>query len=241
MILPMYPTGYGDSPYQSMAVKDRFGGRPWHEWAEDIRYRWDYNADTGYAWWIERMAHCFNMYNVVRIDHFRGFDEYYAIPFGEDTAQNGHWEKGPGINLFRAIERAIGWKQVIAEDLGYVTDSVKHLVWESYTGTHDNETLIGWWNIIDEKERNMARDYMCDYYTPCYEIHKPIIAMVMRSRSNLCVIPIQDYLGLDNKARMNTPSTVGKNWKWRVQKKQRSENLKRYIRDTTIRYGRCNC
>ena len=94
-------------------------------------YRWDYHRQTGYEWWISRLAYCFRLYDVVRIDHFRGFDEYYSIPYGDQTAMNGHWEKGPGIDLFRHVERALGWKQVIAEDLGYVTDSVRQLVKES--------------------------------------------------------------------------------------------------------------
>ena len=94
-------------------------------------YRWDYHRNTGYQWWISRMSYCFRLYDVVRIDHFRGFDEYFSIPYGDKDARGGHWEKGPGIDLFRKIEQALGWKQVIAEDLGYMTDSVRHLVYES--------------------------------------------------------------------------------------------------------------
>ena len=88
-------------------------------------YKWDYHKKTGYEWWISRMKHCFELYDVVRIDHFRGFDEYYSIPYGNETAIGGHWEKGPGIELFRAIEKALGKKDVIAEDLGFMTNSVR--------------------------------------------------------------------------------------------------------------------
>lgn len=235
-------------------------------------YNWEYHRNTGYQWWISRLAHCFRLYDVVRIDHFRGFDEYYSIPYGEETALNGHWEKGPGIDLFRHVEWALGWKQVIAEDLGYVTDSVRQLVRDSgfpgmkvlefafdsrdsgcasdylphnyiensvaYTGTHDNETIAGWLNSITKEEKDMVRDYLCDYYTPFKWLHKPLIGLVMRSRANLAIIPMQDYLGYDNKSRMNQPSTVGINWKWRLTEGELTEELQDEIYDMTRRFGR---
>ena len=197
-------------------------------------YRWDYHRNTGYQWWISRLSYVFRLYDVVRIDHFRGFDEYFSIPYGAENAIGGHWEKGPGIDLFRKVEQALGWKQVIAEDLGYVTDSVRQLVHDSgfpgmkvlefafdsrdsgcandylphnypensvaYTGTHDNETIAGWWKSIMAKERKLARDYLCDNYTPDKELHKCFISLVMRSSAKLCVIPMQDYMGLDEPA-----------------------------------------
>ena len=237
-------------------------------------YRWDYHRETGYQWWISRLAHCFRLYDVVRIDHFRGFDEYYSIPYGETSAVNGHWEKGPGIDLFRKVEQALGWKQVIAEDLGYVTDSVRRLVQESgfpgmkvlefafdsrdsgcandylphnyiensvaYTGTHDNETLAGWWKSITPEEQKMVREYLCDQYTPQSKLGKSLISLILRSRSVLCVIPMQDYMGLDNRSRINKPSTVGTNWKWRLAKSDLTEDLKQEIHGMTLRYGRMN-
>lgn len=99
-------------------------------WGNPI-YDWEPNRQTGYSWWIARMRHSYKLYDVVRIDHFRGFDEYYAIPYGEETAANGKWEKGPGMDLFRNIEKALGKRDVIAEDLGFVTDSVRKLVHDS--------------------------------------------------------------------------------------------------------------
>lgn len=237
-------------------------------------YRWEYHKSTGYDWWMSRMWFCFQMYDVVRIDHFRGFNEYYSIPYGEETAVNGHWEKGPGIDLFRCMEQRLGKHQVIAEDLGYVTDSVRKMVQESgfpgmkvlefafdsrdsgsasdylphnyvensaaYTGTHDNETIAGWFRSITDEERQMARDYLCDQHTPAEELYKSFIALVMRSRSDLCIIPMQDYLGLDNQSRMNQPSTLGKNWKWRLVKGDLSDELKEEILAITRRYGRMN-
>ena len=237
-------------------------------------YRWDYHKDTDYQWWVSRMRYVFKLYDVVRIDHFRGFDEYFSIPYGAENAIGGHWEKGPGIELFRKIEQELGWKEVIAEDLGYVTDSVRELVRDSgfpgmkvlefafdsrdsgcandylphnyiensvaYTGTHDNETIVGWWSSITKKEKKLARDYLCDQYTPDEELYLSFISLIMRSRAKLCVIPMQDYLGFDNESRINKPSTVGKNWKWRVTKKQLSARLRKQICEMTIRYGRMN-
>ncbi len=237
-------------------------------------YRWDYHRDTGYNWWVSRMAYCFHMYDVVRIDHFRGFDEYFSIPYGATTARAGQWEKGPGIELFRRIEQCLGWHEVIAEDLGYVTDSVRHLVWESgfpgmkvlefafdsrdtgsandylphnyiencvaYTGTHDNETLVGWFDSITEQEQQLARNYLCDHYTPKELLYKSFISLVMRSNAKTCIIPMQDYLGYDNSCRINQPSTVGKNWRWRLTGKELTEQLQQEILDMTKRYGRMN-
>ena len=210
----------------------------------------------------------------MRIDHFRGFDEYFSIPYGAETAKEGHWEKGPGIDLFRRVEQRLGRREVIAEDLGYVTDSVRELVRESgfpgmkvlefafdsrdsgaandylphnyiensvaYTGTHDNETITGWFWSITGRERQMARDYLCDYLTPDEELYRTFIALIMRSRSKACIIPLQDYLGCDNRSRINKPSTVGTNWRWRVTEKQLSAKLRDEIRETALRYGRMN-
>ena len=237
-------------------------------------YCWDYHRNTQYAWWVSRLWYCFNLYDVVRIDHFRGFDEYFSIPYGEDSAVNGHWEKGPGIELFRRVEQCLGWHPVIAEDLGYVTDSVRRLVWETgfpgmkvlefafdsrdsgsandylphnypencvvYTGTHDNETVVGWLDSITEEEQKMARDYLCDHVTPKKELYKPFVALAMRSNARMCIIPIQDYLGYDNTCRMNKPSTVGTNWRWRVQEKELTEELQKEILHTTKTFGRMN-
>lgn len=237
-------------------------------------YRWEHHRNTGYDWWLSRLSHCFRLYDVVRIDHFRGFDEYYSIPYGSKTAQNGHWEKGPGIDLFRRVEQRLGWHEVIAEDLGYVTDSVRHLVAESgfpgmkvlefafdsrdtgaagdylphnypenciaYTGTHDNETITGWLGSITEEERQLARNYLCDKYTPDAQLYRSFVALLMRSNAKTCIIPIQDYLGYDNRTRINQPSTVGKNWRWRITGKELSGKLKEELLAAVLRYGRVN-
>ena len=163
---------------------------------------------------------------------------------------------------------------MIAEDLGYITDSVRKLVADSgfmgtkvlefafdtrdtgsareylphnyiencvaYTGTHDNETLVGWWQEVDDEGRKKARDYLCDYYTPADKIYIPLIGVIMRSNAKTCIVPIQDYLGLDNKSRMNTPSSVGCNWRWRVDGKELNGILAKEIKEITVRYGRSN-
>lgn len=237
-------------------------------------YRWNYHEQTGFQWWLKRLSYCFKMYDVVRIDHFRGFDEYYSIPYGADTAINGHWEKGPGMALFQKVKDVLGKSELIAEDLGYMTDTVRQLVKDTgfanmkvlefafdsrdtgsasdylphnytdncvaYTGTHDNETIIGWLDCITKEEKKMVRDYLCDYKTPQSELRWPMISLVMRSCANLCIIPLQDYLGLDNNSRINQPSTVGKNWKWRMVQTQVSEELSYQIRKLTRMYGRIN-
>ena len=260
------PTAVAGCPPDGFSADGQLWGNP--------LYRWDYHKNTGYDWWMSRMWYCFQMYDVVRIDHFRGFDEYYSIPFGSENAKNGHWEKGPGIDLFRCMERRLGRHEVIAEDLGYVTDSVRELVRESgfpgmkvlefafdsrdsgsandylphnyiensvaYTGTHDNETITGWFKSITKEERQMARDYLCDQHTPAEELYQSFIALVMRSSSRMCIVPMQDYMGLDNRCRMNQPSTLGKNWKWRLVKGDLSEELKEEILAVTKRYGRMN-
>ena len=260
------PTAVAGCPPDGFSEDGQLWGNP--------LYRWEYHRLTGYDWWITRMWYSFQMYDVVRIDHFRGFDEYYSIPFGEKTAVNGHWEKGPGIDLFRCMERRLGRHEVIAEDLGYMTDSVRRLVSDSgfpgmkvlefafdsrdsgsasdyfphnytensvaYTGTHDNETIVGWYRNILPEERRMVRDYLCDQHTPEKELYKSLIALVMRSVAKACIIPIQDYLGFDNSSRTNKPSTLGINWRWRLKEKELDDKLQKEILAVTKCYGRMN-
>ena len=235
-------------------------------------YNWEVHRNSGYEWWVKRIANCFRLYDVVRIDHFRGFDEYYAIPYGDKTAENGWWEKGPGIELFRTISEKLGHREIIAEDLGYMTDTVKRLVEESgypnmkviefafderdtgnasdylphnyprncvvYTGTHDNETLISWLEDITPQERRQVRKYLNNFHDSGKELCDDLICLVMQSVADLCIIPMQDYLGLDNSARMNQPSTLGKNWKWRLKEGQFSKELQGEMLELAGRYGR---
>lgn len=235
-------------------------------------YRWEYHAATGYDWWMSRLWYAFQMYDVLRIDHFRGFDEYYSIPFGAKDAVKGHWEKGPGLDLFNCMKQRLGEQKVIAEDLGFMTDSVRQLVKDSgfpgmkvlefafdsrdtgaasdylphnypensivYTGTHDNETLQGWFGSISKVEMQMVRDYLWDQKTPVKDLHLSMIAAAMRSNAKTCIIPLQDYLGLDNSARTNQPSTLGCNWRWRAAAKQLSSKLAQQIFAISKTFGR---
>lgn len=260
------PTAIAGCPPDGFSAIGQVWGNP--------LYRWDYHRQTDYDWWVTRLWYCFELYDVVRIDHFRGFDQYYAIPYGAETAIDGWWNDGPGIELFRRVEARLGWHEVIAEDLGYVTDSVRQLVKDTgfpgmkvlefafdsrdtgsandylphnyiencvaYTGTHDNETIVGWLDSISAEERKMARDYLCDQRTPKYLLYKSFIALIMRSAAKSCIIPMQDYLGVGNKCRMNQPSTIGINWRWRLKKEALSDDLKEEILATTKRYGRMN-
>ena len=235
-------------------------------------YRWDYHRNTGYQWWISRMSYCFRLYDVVRIDHFRGFDEYFSIPYGDTTARNGHWEKGPGYDLFKTVEESLGRLNVIAEDLGYLTDTVKQMVADCgypgmkvfefafdsrdssgtsnylphnytensvvYTGTHDNETMIGWLKNILPEERQMLKDYLHYDGDDDAVLVDMSIDCIMASVSDKCIVPMQDYLKLDNTARMNKPNTLGNNWMWRLDKNAFNDSLKERMRDITVKTNR---
>ena len=233
------PTAVAGVPPDGFSATGQLWGNP--------LYRWEVHRDTGYQWWITRLWYCFELYDVVRIDHFRGFDEYFSIPYGSETAASGHWEKGPGIELFRAVEQALGKREIIAEDLGYMSDTVRKLVRDSgfpgmkviqfafdsreesnylphnyphncvvYTGTHDNNTVRGWLDDMCEEDNALAEDYMNNADTPKDERPWEFIRLALGSVADLAVIPLQDYLCLGTEARINLPSTLGNNWKWRL-------------------------
>lgn len=235
-------------------------------------YNWDKHRETGYAWWTSRMNYCREYYDVVRIDHFRGFDEYYSIPYGDDTAVNGHWEKGPGAALFKAIEDKLGKMNVIAEDLGYLTDTVKQMVIDTgypgmkllqfgfdsrdssgaalyqphnyiensivYTGTHDNETMMGWFGSILPEEKQQLKDYMNKYPDSDEVLLDDCIELIMACVSKICIVPMQDWLKLGNEARINIPSTTGCNWKWRMGINDFNDDLIKHIAEVTLRNNR---
>ena len=260
------PTGVAGCPPDAFSATGQLWGNP--------LYKWEYHKKTGYAWWMKRIRHCVELYDVIRIDHFRGFDEYYSIPYGDQTAEFGHWEKGPGMDLFRTVSYRLGHKDIIAEDLGFMTDSVKRLVEESgypnmkviefafderdtgnasdylphnytnncvvYTGTHDNETLLGWYGDITPEERHMVREYLWNFHDDEKGICRNMIRLVMGSVAGRCIIPIQDYLQLDNSARINQPSTLGTNWKWRLKEGQFSKELQKEMLTLATRFGRKN-
>lgn len=255
------PLGVAGCPPDAFSATGQLWGNPLYNWA--------YHKKTGYDWWLKRIAYCFDLYDIVRIDHFRGFDEYYSIPYGDETAVNGHWEKGPGMDLFNTVKEKLGELDIIAEDLGFLTESVFQLLKDSgypgmkvlqfafdpsedsdyltykyqrncvvYTGTHDNDTTAGWFEKLSDGDREVALRYMNSFYTPKEEQHWDLIALAMRSTADTCIIPVQDFLGLGSEARINMPSTLGDNWKWRMTKGAFSEELKEKIRRMTKLYGR---
>jgi 4-alpha-glucanotransferase len=218
-------------------------------------YRWDYMQADGYRWWIERMAAALSMFDMVRMDHFRGFEAYWSVPAGEATAVNGQWIKGPGADLFRTLKDAIGDLPIVAENLGVITPEVEAIRHEfgfpgmailqfafgkdeqarsfkphnyvrnlvAYTGTHDNDTVAGWWrseggdstrtpqNVAEEKTR--ARAYLD---SGSDEISWTLIRALMASVADTVLFPVQDILGLGSEARMNTPAVASGNWRWRM-------------------------
>ena len=237
-------------------------------------YRWDFHKATGYEWWVTRMWHSFKLYDVVRIDHFRGFDEYFSIPADKASAKYGHWEKGPGMDLFNTIRRRLGDVEVIAEDLGLMTEGVRQLVKDSgypnmkvlqfavdpadialsndywpqnynrncvvYTGTHDNETLAGWYAGLSKEAKAQLRSYLGNYDIAEKRMYKAAINCAMTSVAKDCIIPIQDHLGLPNTCRMNQPGTVGFNWRWRLIPGQVTGELAEEVKTMTICANRGN-
>ena len=228
-------------------------------------YDWDAMKKDGYSWWIARIRRVLELTDVLRIDHFRGFEAYWRVPFGEVTAINGKWIKGPGMDLFKTIKRKLGDIPVIAEDLGVITDEVRALREESgfpgmkvlqfafsadearqngmtnyflphmfesdrcviYTGTHDNDTLQGWFENCSNEQLLLDAQYIegrefslekARALLKSGALRKNMIRTALSSSADYCVIPMQDILGTGNEGRMNMPSTTGANWTWRMAK-----------------------
>ncbi len=206
-------------------------------------YRWDMHEKSGYAWWIERMKHALHYFDLVRVDHFRGFANYWAVPASAKTAIEGQWMPGPGDKLFEAFKQAIGHLPIIAEDLGLITSDVielrdrfelpgmrilqfafgedernyflpHHYVANcvAYTGTHDNDTSVGWWNTAKEHEKSFAQHYL---NFDGNEINWQMINLLSASAANTVIYPLQDIIGLSSEHRMNMPGTSLGNWAWR--------------------------
>lgn len=252
-------------------------------------YKWNVHKKTGYEWWISRMKHALRVFDVVRIDHFRGFEAYYAIPASHKTAEHGVWVKGPGMALFDALNRALKADaqekdaacapRLIAEDLGFLTPGVHRLIektgypgmkvlqfafypdengrftsdylpWQYgrncvvYTGTHDNDTTRGWFSTLGKKERA----FVCTYLGIDEAAYKEdalanavtdgMVRLALSSVANMAIIPLQDYLHLDEHARVNTPSTLGNNWLWRMPKGAATKALAKRMHAMAQAYGR---
>lgn len=253
------PTAVAGCPPDAFSATGQLWGNP--------LYRWDYHEETGFAWWMQRLAHCFDIYDIVRIDHFRGFDEYWAVPYGDETAENGEWKPGPGYKLFEVMKKTLGNRAVIAEDLGFLTPGVLKLVKKTgypgmkilqfafdatgesdylphkypnncvvYTGTHDNDTVNGWLATLNKKDLAFVKKYVNAKRTP--ELCETLIRTALGSVADTAVIPMQDYLGLGGEARINTPSTLGGNWEWRMEKDACTEELSKHMLELAWIYGR---
>jgi 4-alpha-glucanotransferase len=207
-------------------------------------YRWEVLAGQGFSWWIDRIRRACQLYDIVRLDHFRGFEAYWAIPAVEETAVNGEWIKAPGLELFRALEAALGPLPQVAEDLGLITSEVDALRLElglpgmkvlqfgfgnkgahvhlphrftpstvAYTGTHDNDTTLGWWRTAGKVERAAVKAYLgLVGDRPVW----PLIRAAQSSVAEMAIVPAQDLLELGSEARMNTPAVSAGNWSWRA-------------------------
>ena len=250
------PTAVAGCPPDAFSATGQLWGNP--------LYRWEYHRNTGYDWWIRRMRACYERYDIVRMDHFRGFDEYYSIPAEDENAVGGHWEKGPGMELFHTLEQALGERPVIAEDLGFMTPGVEKLVADSgypnmkvlefgfvpgvetghlphayekncvvYTGTHDNETVEAWYEELGDRKKSYLLDYLDKEKPGKNGISRDLIRLAMMSSADTCIIPLQDWLGLGRGARMNYPSTIGTNWKWRTDAAVFTKKLQKEIRSLT--------
>jgi 4-alpha-glucanotransferase len=246
-------------------------------WGNPI-YQWDRLKQTGYRWWIDRFRAALNLYDAVRIDHFRGFEAYWEIPGTETTAVNGQWVKGPGGELFSALEREFGDLPIIAENLGVITPEVEAIrerfrfpgmailqfafgkdpqgpsfrphnysrELAAYTGTHDNDTTVGWWNSSGAndstrtsedvaKERAFARAYLNFTDEPVQWV---LIRGVLASVADLAIIPLQDVLGLGTEARMNLPGTSKGNWRWRFQHGALTSDHAKRLQEMVVMYDR---
>ena len=232
------PTEVAGCPPDGFSANGQLWGNP--------LFNWDRMKQDGYQWWLKRISFQFTIYDMLRIDHFRGFDSYYAIPYGDTTAKNGRWRPGPGLDFFKTVNAKLGKQDIIAEDLGFLTDSVRELLRETgypgmkilefafdsrdngsdylphcypthcvaYTGTHDNDTILGWIKTAPKKDVSFAKAYLRLNAREGY--HWGMMRSAWASPADLAVMQAQDLLALGSEARMNIPSTLGTNWKWRA-------------------------
>jgi 4-alpha-glucanotransferase len=240
-------------------------------------YRWEVLAREGYAWWIDRFRTVLSLVDVVRLDHFRGFEAYWEVPGGDRTAERGRWVKGPGASFFVAMEKALGPLPVVAENLGVITPEVEALRARfgypgmailqfafgndpaadsfkphnypdqlvAYTGTHDNDTTVGWWSggaghstrrtAEVTKERAFCRRYL---RTAGRSVHWAFIRAIEASVASLAVVPLQDLLGLGSAARMNRPGVPSGNWTWRFRWPDLTPAIRERLRELTTLFGR---
>ncbi len=252
------PVAVGGVPPDYFSATGQLWGNP--------LYNWEHLAKDGYRWWINRIKANLALYDIIRIDHFRGLAAYWAVPYGEKTAVKGEWIHCPGKELLKTISQEISELPIIAEDLGVITADVTDLrdsfklpgmkilqfAFDSdepndfipynftpnyvvYTGTHDNETITGWFSNAKEKDRKHVLDYL---NTDGKEIHWDFIRLAWASVARIAVVPAQDLLGLGNEGRLNFPGTTQNNWKWRIKAGQLTDEIAARLKHLTVLYGR---
>ena len=229
-------------------------------------YNWEIHKKDNYKWWLERMESVLNQVDIIRLDHFRGFEAYWEVPFGNETAEEGQWIKGPGHDFFNAIKSQLGELPIIAEDLGVITQGVIQMREDfnlpgmkilqfafasdpdddflphnypekcvAYTGTHDNDTTLGWYQSAPEREKDFCRRYLARSGD---DISWSMIRVLWRSVADWVVAPMQDFLSLGSWARMNFPGTASGNWGWRMHPDSINEGLVYRLHETNYLYGR---
>ncbi|MCX6285988.1 MAG: 4-alpha-glucanotransferase [Bacteroidetes bacterium] len=229
-------------------------------------FRWDIMKNNNYKWWMDRIRTNLTLYDVIRIDHFRGFAAYWAVPYEEKTAIKGAWIPGPGKEFFKALKNEFGDLPIIAEDLGVMTPDVEDLrdsfgfpgmkilefAFDSseandyipysyikncivYTGTHDNDTVVGWFKKASETDRQQVLDYLDK---DGKDIHWSFVRLAWSSVAYKAIVPMQDLLGLDSAARMNLPGTTGGNWNWRAKEADFPNELANALASMTVLFGR---
>jgi 4-alpha-glucanotransferase len=252
------PVAVGGVPPDYFSLTGQLWGNP--------LYRWEKLAEDGYKWWINRIKDNLVLYDMIRIDHFRGLAAYWAVPYGEKTAINGKWIPCPGKSLLTALQKEFGELPIIAEDLGVITPDVVELrdsfglpgmkilqfAFDSneandylpynypkncvvYTGTHDNDTVMGWYSGAKKEDKKLVMDYL---HSDGKELHWDFIRLAWASVASLAITPAQDLLGLANDARMNLPGTTVNNWMWRLKSGQLTDDLAAKLAEMTVLYGR---
>ncbi len=229
-------------------------------------YRWDVLKKSGFSWWIERFRAILHLVDIIRVDHFRGFEAYWEVPASESTAMNGKWVKAPGKKLFQAVESTLGELPIIAEDLGVITKEVTALRkafdfpgmkvlqfafggeaendylphnYEkdcvAYTGTHDNDTTLGWYHGVEERVRDHVRRYL---WSDGRQVNWDLIRLASMSAADLAIVPLQDVLSLGSEARLNFPGRPEGNWEWRYDAGALGPQLAHRLQDLAETYGR---
>ena len=231
-------------------------------------YNWDFMKQTDYAWWKQYLGCALKRYDIVRIDHFRGFESFFAVPYGDTTAKKGKWIKGPDTDLFNSFKTEFGKDlPIIAEDLGVITPAVHKMLKATgfpgmkilqfafsgdsknsylphniiknsviYTGTHDNDTIMGWLKSSNTNTIKQAKNYF--NYQDDNGFNWAMIKAAMASVADTCIIPMADFLGLDSRGRINTPSTLGSNWCWRIKSECINPWLANILKENAMLYGR---